>query len=502
MKSSGMIKVIVFFLLMIPAAAWSQSCEYNIPYYQNFNQDFALDNGWVHTDLDTTLVYQENCWTQYIYRTMERWPFVAYLPHETSYVRALRLCASKPTSDPNRVETTYMISPSFRETPYIVTFDYCNMIVSPEKDAQGNWIDITSQHDGILQLGYIADTSLPETSYQSIINILMNPENGATDIMHHFRLDLRSMFDVLPPIKQLGFKILTDITGVRFTNIYIDNFRVSQEMDTVNYRDTICPGETYSKHGFTVDSTETTIPGLYTFNFESMESYGMVHFRLKLWVQPPDTSYVDASLALGGTLRFCDSLIVDTGVYVFNLQSARGCDSIVVLHVTPEEVSLSSSSQKVCAGAEVILTASGTAIFHWASVPADPALVSLQGRNPIAVHPVMNTEYQLLDADGQVLCSVSVETESCEGLWFPNAFTPNAESNNRFVIQTTLPIEEFEMTVYTRTGLLVWHCEDINQPWDGTRNGVPMPQGAYVYHWRLKSNNRVRSGLGTITLLR
>jgi len=228
----------------------------------------------------------------------------------------------------------------------------------------------------------------------------------------------------------------------------------------------------------------------------------MVHFRLKLWVQPPDTSYVDASLALGGTLRFCDSLIVDTGVYVFNLQSARGCDSIVVLHVTGENVNLTSSSQKICAGEEVILTASGTTIFHWASIPADPVLASLQGCNPVSVHPVRNTEYQLLDAEGQVLCAVSVEIEACEGLWFPNVFTPDAETNNRFVIQTTFPIEEFEMTVYTRTGLLVWHCEDINQPWDGTRNGIPLPQGAYVYHWSLKSNNRVRTGIGTITLLR
>ena len=112
------------------------------------------------------------------------------------------------------------------------------------------------------------------------------------------------------------------------------------------------------------------------------------------------------------------------------------------------------------------------------------------------------TVYQLLGTDGVLLASVDVEMESCEGLWFPNVFTPDAETNNRFVIQTSLPVESFEMTVYSRDGLLVWHSEDINQMWDGTRNGTPMPQGAYVYHWRLKSNNRVRSGLGTITLLR
>jgi gliding motility-associated-like protein len=205
---------------------------------------------------------------------------------------------------------------------------------------------------------------------------------------------------------------------------------------------------------------------------------------------------------LGDTLNYLDSLIVDTGDYVFSLTSIRGCDSTVVLHVERQEIVLSVSSQHVCPGEEVILSVLGVHTFHWVSLPSDPSLESQQGRNTVAVHPMEYTVYQVLGPEGELLAAVDVEMESCEGLWFPNVFTPDAETNNRFVILTSLPVESFEMTVYSRDGLMVWHSEDINQMWDGTRNGTPMPQGAYVYHWRLKSNNRVRSGLGTITLLR
>jgi gliding motility-associated-like protein len=150
----------------------------------------------------------------------------------------------------------------------------------------------------------------------------------------------------------------------------------------------------------------------------------------------------------------------------------------------------------------VVLSVSGVRTFRWVSIPFDPSLENQQGQNTVVVHPMVYTIYQVLDAEGMLLAEADVAMESCEGLWFPNVFTPDAETNSRFVIQTSLPVEEFEMTIYTRTGLLVWHTEDIDHSWDGTRNGTPMPQGAYVYHWRLKSKNRVRSGLGTITLLR
>lgn len=490
--------------LLFAAEAYGQQCTYYLPYNQNFNTGFATDNGWLNTNLDTTLVFRENCWTQYNYRANGQWPMVSYLPHEQNYQLALRLIARHIGEGQSRVERTDLISPVFLDAPTVVKFDYCNRMVIQDPDSEWVQIDVSAERTGILQLGYISDTANPEYSYHIIQNIVMDPANGATDSMRSFRLDLRTRNITLTSVKQFAFKIMTDMTDVYFTNIYIDNFHVGYEMDTITYRDTVCPGMSYDGYGFTVDSTETLEPGTYTFRREVMESYGMVCYRLLLTVYEPTTVYFDTVVDYGETIQFLDSLIAGTGDYVFPLTTPMGCDSTVVLNVSYRNVSLSASPQRVCPGEEVILTVSGAHLFRWHSIPADPMLEAQQGHDTVTVYPREKTVYQVLDADGNVLSATSVEMESCESLWIPNTFTPDGTSNNLFAFQTTLPVVAFEMTIYTRTGHLVWHCESIDQPWDGTRNGIPMPQGTYVYFYRMRTatNGHVRIGKGTVTLLR
>jgi hypothetical protein len=91
-------------------------------------------------------------------------------------------------------------------------------------------------------------------------------------------------------------------------------------------------------------------------------------------------------------------------------------------------------------------------------------------------------------------------------MWIPNTFTPNRESNSHFTFFTTLGITYYEIWIYNRQGLLVYHGTDINQPWDGNDlNGNACPQGAYVYHYVYSCTqdpDRKHPGDGTVTLLR
>ena len=88
-------------------------------------------------------------------------------------------------------------------------------------------------------------------------------------------------------------------------------------------------------------------------------------------------------------------------------------------------------------------------------------------------------------------------------VWFPNVFTPGLETNNRFGCTASFEIVEFELYIYNRQGLLVYHTDDPTALWDGTRDGAPMPQGAYVYYWFAKdAYDFRRNGAGTVTLLR
>lgn len=88
-------------------------------------------------------------------------------------------------------------------------------------------------------------------------------------------------------------------------------------------------------------------------------------------------------------------------------------------------------------------------------------------------------------------------------VWFPNTFIPDADCNNRFGCHTSLTVTEYGLYVYNRQGLLVYHTDDVNALWDGTRDGVPLPQGAYVYYWHVRDDSDYnQSGTGTVTLLR
>lgn len=91
-------------------------------------------------------------------------------------------------------------------------------------------------------------------------------------------------------------------------------------------------------------------------------------------------------------------------------------------------------------------------------------------------------------------------------LWIPNTFTPDAGSNERFTFVSTLPVTQFEIWIYNRSGMLVYHSTDFEAGWDGrTAGGDPAPQGAYAYFYRYTLGiqpDRTHTGVGTVTLLR
>lgn len=88
--------------------------------------------------------------------------------------------------------------------------------------------------------------------------------------------------------------------------------------------------------------------------------------------------------------------------------------------------------------------------------------------------------------------------------WFPNAFTPGADNNNRFGLVTPVEVSEYEMFIYNRHGLLVYHSDDPSAPWDGCGpDGKPCVQAAYTYLCRFRlAGDNLRQQAGTVLLLR
>ena len=77
-------------------------------------------------------------------------------------------------------------------------------------------------------------------------------------------------------------------------------------------------------------------------------------------------------------------------------------------------------------------------------------------------------------------------------IYFPNAFTPNTKykpgnivdykdrSNNVFYPHTYL-VDQYDLKIYTRWGIEVYHSTKLNIGWDGYYNGKLLPSDMYVY---------------------
>ncbi len=69
-------------------------------------------------------------------------------------------------------------------------------------------------------------------------------------------------------------------------------------------------------------------------------------------------------------------------------------------------------------------------------------------------------------------------------LAIPNAFNPlsNSNQNNHFLVKG-LFIENYKITIFEETGLLLFESDNINISWDGyNKNGELMPKGTYIYY--------------------
>ena len=86
----------------------------------------------------------------------------------------------------------------------------------------------------------------------------------------------------------------------------------------------------------------------------------------------------------------------------------------------------------------------------------------------------------------------------------PNAFTPNENSNKEFYLLLD-GVLQYELTIFNRQGIEVFHSLNPEQGWDGTSGGHLCPQGAYVWilKYTTKEMPRVpQTEKGSVLLLR
>lgn len=66
-------------------------------------------------------------------------------------------------------------------------------------------------------------------------------------------------------------------------------------------------------------------------------------------------------------------------------------------------------------------------------------------------------------------------------LFYPTGFTPNGDNLNDLFNVFGQYIIDFEMNIFNRWGELLYTTADLEQGWDGTFRGNPMPEGTYTF---------------------
>jgi gliding motility-associated-like protein len=127
-------------------------------------------------------------------------------------------------------------------------------------------------------------------------------------------------------------------------------------------------------------------------------------------------------------------------------------------------------------------------------------------RNSITINASGSYWLQVTDNNGcKAKEFVKVLPKECsEGIFFPNAFTPN----NDFINDTFKPllfgnVTKFEFAVYNRFGQVVFKTNDHSKGWDGKLKGQLQPTGTYVWYcsYQLK-DNPAKIEKGTVTLVK
>ncbi|MBP9990576.1 MAG: gliding motility-associated C-terminal domain-containing protein [Bacteroidales bacterium] len=227
---------------------------------------------------------------------------------------------------------------------------------------------------------------------------------------------------------------------------------------------------------------------------------------------PPDSVVLHLydTICHGDTLLFESRLLTSAGRYC-SVHPAQGYDTIVWLHlfvdygpvITIDYEAIDDSLFRIDLDAE-------PGIVSWTASPTDSTLWGQEHARTLFVSPLQTTRYDVsLQYDDPSQCankaSVTIVVETPEyPLYAPNVFTPGAETNNRFLVKGK-DVVSFEMFIFNRWGMEVWHTNDINEGWDGRHKGIDCPQAAYVYrvHYStLAAPREKKTFVGTVSLVR
>ena len=197
----------------------------------------------------------------------------------------------------------------------------------------------------------------------------------------------------------------------------------------------ICNGNSYDFFGQTL-----TTAGTYIHTTQSVHGCDSV-ITLTLTVSDVINTAVTAEICDGGSYDFFGQTLTTAGTYTHTLQSVSGCDSVITLTLTVNNVFNTPVSAAICEGSSYdffgqTLTTAGTYTHTLQSVHGCDSVISLT----LTVNPVYNFEYDLDICEGESLhFNGEIITES--GIYTQYSQTANGCDSIVTIVLTVHPVQ-------------------------------------------------------------
>ena len=315
-----------------------------------------------------------------------------------------------------------------------------------------------------------------------------------------------------------GDRYQRDGFSAETTGIYVQNLQTTHGCDSVlvldlvvfpTYLDTIiaetCEGIPYEQNGFYADRTGIYKQFLQTIN--GCDSTVVLNLR----VNPIYNQDIEADICEDETYSFAGGTYSTQGVYEIRLQTEKGCDSLINLHLNVHSKYEQETDRRICQGETYIdrnfhESESGTYKAYYQSIWGCDSVIVLN----LEVAPVytdtikaeieygqfyndngffenergsyvqyLTTEY---GCDSIVVLWLEYLDRERKDIFAPDAITPQDEINNRFCVY---PEDEEvimeELVILNRNGAVIFSTKNFDECWNGKYKGEYVPQGVYKY---------------------
>jgi gliding motility-associated-like protein len=229
----------------------------------------------------------------------------------------------------------------------------------------------------------------------------------------------------------------------------------------------------------------------------------------------PNITYVWQISDLGTqTQNSLDAVWTSAGVKTIQLTATNsfGC-------TTDTTQTIAISSMQATASADTTIRQGSTAQLNVTAIsglngelsyewqPTSTEISCTNCANPTA-YPQNTTIYTVTVTDQYGCVATDMVTINVfyeNSVLIPNSFSPNGDNVNDVFKISGSSIQSFDLHIFDRWGQVVFEIQDTDtsKGWDGTRDGIPVELGVYVYYLNVVFNDgKTKLVKGNLTLLR